>query len=85
MFSSLGCCQVIYVTCFYIYVLWQSIGNTHLDSNALTKVCKNRAQHTVNIKEFSVLIFHRCFTCTLNYTFHCVVSVMWGNVRKLKG
>ncbi len=35
---------------------------------ALRKVRKIRPMCHVNMKEFSVLMFHRCLTCILNYT-----------------
>ncbi len=53
--------------------------NLHLDSTTgsvdvtpgiLRKVCKNTSQ-SVNMKDFSMLILHRCFTAFL--TMRCIV------------
>ncbi len=38
--------------------------------------------YCINIKEFSICIFYRCFTCILNCAMHCIVFRSNGNISK---
>lgn len=62
----------MYFRVFNLLHLDSITGSVDVIPGILRKVCKNTSQ-SVNMKDFSMLILHRCFTTFLNYALHCIV------------
>ncbi len=66
-------CQLCFLASVKLWTVFSVIQSKKKSNMRQTDTCIQTAN--LNMKEFSILNFHRCFTYMLNYTLCCVLGL----------